>query len=546
MLNSVTSDLLSILVIATGSILFFVRRSLRYLRYFQQEEYNPTRFVDWLIEKRAFDRRGSAIALCAWIVTLLVYPIQFTLILNIGAVAVLVIIAFREEDPCKIGKLTLKMTERATWIYRMAVVIYTLVVLVAGAGLSSVPAAPSWFWLVNVFFFQTVPVWIIVANGILWPREKSRQAGFLKEAQTILGQVEPYIIGITGSYGKTSTKAILGKILECCEPTFWPPGSINTPMGITREIRQRLKPEDHFAVVEMAAYGRGSIQRLCELTPPQAGIITAVGLMHLDRFGSQENIYLAKSELAQAIPKNGILVCNGDNEGARRIASEHQKAVTLLYGFDTERGHLDCLMSELGSRESGTSFIVHWQGKQYKGFTRLLGKPMLSNVLGAFTMTCALGYDPEYVLAAIYNLEPEKSRLNLVRNGDGLLLDDSYNSNPIGFTAALEVLAAIPGGRKILVTPGMVELGELQEAENSKMGSLAAPICDLVAVVGNTNREALTEGLRTGGIKEGQLLQFDNRDNALSFLMAKENRREGDVVLIENDLPDVYEAVARF
>jgi len=92
-----------------------------------------------------------------------------------------------------------------------------------------------------------------------------------------------------------------------------------------------------FAVIEMAAYGRGSIQRLCNLTS-HAGIVTAVGLAHLDRFGSQENIYL--NELAQAIPKDGILVCNGDNEGARRIASEHQKAVTLLYGLDTDKGQL--------------------------------------------------------------------------------------------------------------------------------------------------------------------------------------------------------------
>ena len=543
------SDLLSILVIATGSILFFVRRSLRYLRYFQQEEYNPTRFANWFFEKRAFDRRGSAIALLTWAVTLLSQGrLPFTLPLSLVAAVVLVIIALREEDPCIVGKLTLKMTERATWIYRTALVVYTLIVLLAGVGLllASVPAAPSWFWLVQVFFFQTTPAWLIVGNALLWPNEKSRQAGFIKEAESILGQVDPFVIGITGSYGKTSTKAILGKILECCEPTFWPPGSINTPMGITREIRERLKPEHHFAVIEMAAYRRGSIQRLCELTPPRAGIITAVGLMHLDRFGSQEDIYLAKSELAQAIPKDGILVCNGDNEGARRIASEYQKAVTLLYGLDTDKGHLDCWMSDVGSLESGTSFTVHWQGKQYKGFTRLLGKPMLSNILSAFTMACALGNDPEYVLAAIYNLEPEKSRLNLVRNGDGLILDDSYNSNPIGFTAALEVLEAIPGSRKILVTPGMVELGEFQEQENCKMMCVAASMCDLVAVVGNTNREALIEGLRIGGLKEGQLLQFDNRDNALSFLMAKENRREGDVVLIENDLPDLYEAVARF
>ncbi len=202
------SDLLSILVIATGSVLFFVRRGLRYLRYFQQEEYNPTRFANWFFEKRAFDRRGSAIALLTWAVTLLSQGrLPFTLPLSLVAAVVLVVIALREEDPCIVGKLTLKMTERATWIYRTALVVYTLIVLLAGVGLllASVPAAPSWFWLVQVFFFQTTPAWLIVGNALLWPNEKSRQAGFIKEAESILGQVDPFVIGITGSYGKTST-----------------------------------------------------------------------------------------------------------------------------------------------------------------------------------------------------------------------------------------------------------------------------------------------------------------------------------------------------
>lgn len=541
-------DLLSIPVIAIGSILFFVRRALRYLRYFQQEEYYPDRFARWFVEKRAFDTRGTIVALCACGATILVYQLglPLTLPVSIAFAIALVIIAFREEDPRKIGKLTLKMTQRVTAIYRTALVIYTLAILSVGAGffLTSPPAAPVWFWLVQILFFQTSFAWLIAANGLLWPAEKRLQDGFLQEAKTILGQIDPYVIGISGSYGKTSTKSILAKILECVEPTFWPPGSINTPMGITREIREKMRPEHHYAVIEMAAYKRGSVARLCNLTPPKAGIITAVGLMHLDRFGSLENIYLSKTELPQAIPQDGILVCNGDNEGARRVAGEFKKRVTLIYGLELDKGHLDCWMTDIQPSTEGTSFTVHWEGQQYKGFTKMLGKPMLSNILGAFTMACALGYDPDYILAAIYNLEPEKHRLNLVRNGDGILLDDSYNSNPTGFKAALEVLEAIPGSRKILVTPGMIELGELQEEENRKIAKEAAPICDLVAVVGDTNRKALVEGLHQGGIKQEQLLEFENRDTALSYL--KENRHEGDVVLIENDLPDLYEAAVRF
>lgn len=541
-------DRVSIIAIAIGSILFFLRRSLRYMRYFQQEEYYPDRFTRWWLEKRAFDSRGTVVAIAAGLASLGVAELNLPLALPISivAAAILAIIAFREEDPRKVGKLTLKMTQRVTRIYRLALVIYTIGFLLVAAAFFhlATPVAVGLFWLVQILFFQTTFAWLIAANGILWPGEKRIQDGFMQEAKTILGKVDPYVIGISGSYGKTSTKSILAKILECVEPTFWPPGSINTPMGITREIRERLVPEHHYAVIEMAAYKRGSVQRLCNLTPPKAGIITAIGLMHLDRFGSLENIYLSKTELPQAVPQDGILVCNGDNEGARRVWSEFKKRVTLLYGLELDKGHLDCWMSDIQPSESGTHFTIHWEGQEYKGFTKMLGKPMLSNILAAFTMACALGYDPEYILAAIYNLEPEKHRLNLVKNGDGVLLDDSYNSNPTGFKAALEVLEAIPGGRKILVTPGMIELGELQDQENSKIAKEAAGVCDLVAVVGDTNRKAIVEGLRQGGIKEEQLLQFENRDSALSYL--KENRKEGDVVLIENDLPDLYEAAVRF
>ncbi len=458
----------------------------------------------------------------------------------------LIWIAYREEDPRRVGKIRLNMTERAKRIHRVTLVLYTSVLFTVASGMYLVVGSSTvaWFWLSQGIFFQTCGGWLVLGNWLLLPGEKVRQARFIKEAKSTLGVVDPFVIGITGSYGKTTTKAILGEALQGLGPTFWPPKSINTPMGITREIRERLMPKHRFAVIEMGAYQRGSIQRLCNLVPPKAGIITAVGLMHLERFGSQENIYLAKSELAQAIPEDGILVCNGDNEGARRIASEYPKQVTLLYGLEPDKERLDCWMSDVHTSSDGTLFAIHWNGNNYQGSTRILGVPTLSNILAAFTMACALGTDPEYVLAAIRNLEPQKNRLQLVREGQTMVLNDAYNSNPLGFAAALDVLAVLPGQRKILVTPGMTELGPRQEEENCAVGRKAAVICNLVLLVGGTNREALLKGLREGGLKEDQVLVFDHRDKALSHL--GQIRREGDIVLLENDLPDLYEGLPRF
>ena len=537
-------------IISAATILFFTRRGLRYLRYFQQEEYNGTRFKAWFLEKRTFDTKGTLVAISAAALSRFATgdDMVICVVICLLAAAALVFVGFQEEDPRKVGKIKLNMTDRATAIYNLALGLYAIATILIITGTYAVGAGDSIYiyWLVAVGSIQSAPIWIVIANSILWPNELKKQQAFLQEAKDILADYQPYTIGITGSYGKTSTKAILGSILEAIEPTFWTPGSINTEMGITRQIRENLKPQQQLAIIEMGAYQIGSIAKLCRFTPPQAGLVTAVGVMHLERFGGAENIYKAKCELAQAIPADGLLVCNGDNPGARQMAIEYPKATTLLYGLEPEIGHLDCWMSDIQASMDGTTFTIHWQGKEYPGFTKLLGVPMLSNLVGAFTMACALGKDPDYVIAAIYNLEPANSRLNLRKNGDGFILDDSYNSNPIGFASALEVLAVLEGGRKILMTPGMVELGDIQAAENRQVALKAASICDLAIVVGDTNKDALKAGLLEGGLAPDKLMEFPNRDLALAYLTSPEHRQAKDMILIENDLPDLYEAISGF
>jgi UDP-N-acetylmuramoyl-tripeptide--D-alanyl-D-alanine ligase len=537
-------------LISAATIIFFTRRGLRYLRYFQQEEYNSTRFKDWFLEKRAFDTKGSLVALSAAALSGFATGGDMVLCLAIcaGACAVLVFLGFSEEDPRKVGKIKLKMTDRATAIYNLALgleAIATILIITGGYFLGASDNIYI-YWLIAVGLIQSAPIWIAIANSILWPNEFKKQQAFLQEAKDILADYKPYTIGITGSYGKTSTKSILGNILEAIEPTFWTPGSINTEMGITRQIRENMKPQQEIAIIEMGAYQIGSIAKLCRFTPPNAGLVTAVGVMHLERFGGVENIYKAKCELAQAIPADGLLVCNGDNPGARQMAIDYPKATTLLYGLEPEIGHLDCWMSDINASIDGTTFVIHWQGQAYPGFTKLLGAPMLSNLVGSFAMACALGKDPDYVIAAIHNIEPANSRLNLRKNGDGFILDDSYNSNPIGFASALEVLEVLEGGRKILMTPGMVELGDIQAAENRQVALKAASICDLAIVVGDTNKDALKAGLLEGGLAPEKLMEFPNRDLALAYLTSPEHRQAKDLILIENDLPDLYEAIARF
>jgi UDP-N-acetylmuramoyl-tripeptide--D-alanyl-D-alanine ligase len=563
---------------ATGSYMFFTRRSLRYLRYFQQEDYLADRFFGWYRRCKAFDHKGSSVALLTAVTCLFLPEFAILPVSAVGA-AMVITIALREENPLSAGKITLKMTARAKRIEILALIIY-LAAIFAAAILchSSYPDYPTpAFWFAQILLFQLQPASLILANWMLSPYEQWKQSGFAREAARKVRDLKPYVIGITGSYGKTSTKLLLGQILSNIAPTFYCPGSINTYMGITREIRARLKPEHKFAVIEMAAYQRGTIAKLCKLTPPDAAIITAVGEMHMERFGSSDQVYQAKSELAQAVPEDGILVVNGDNELCRKMALEHHKKTTLIYGTDETKGPLDAHMYDIEIKEDGSSkFSISWGGKTYQGSTALLGRHMLSNILAAFTMSCALGYKPELILAAVRNIKAESNRLEPARvpiatfaavttslkkpdqartvpinqksmqEGSVTRLNDAYNSNPVGFAAALEVLDKFPAsGRKVLVTPGMIELGPQQSDHNKNVAKAAAEICDLVVVVGRPNREAIVEGLREGKMMQDDYKAFDSMKEAFVYL-GTEFLRNDDVVLIENDLADLYEGMARF
>lgn len=548
-----------------ASTIFFFRRGLRYLQFFQQEDYESGRFFSWFTTRKAFDRKASPVALGGAVTTYFVWPISPWLGFCLSMVAALWLVAMakHEDDPRTTGKVTLKMTERAKRIFYLALTLSTVcdIGIALALFLSLRAHAVPIFWVWQVVLFQLAPVFLIAANQLLDPHEKQLQEGFANEARAILKSVNPLVIGITGSYGKTSMKVILADILNMVAPTFTTPRSINSYMGVTREIRDRLKPQHRYAVIEMGAYYTGSIRRMCSLTPPKAAIVTAVGQMHLERFGSQENVFIAKSELPQAVPEDGILVVNGDYEYCRKMAEMNRKKHTFVYGLDESLGPLDAYMYDLQPSDKGTSFTIKWQGKDYRGFTPLLGRPMLSNALGAFTLSCALGLNPELVLAVLRNVKTESNRLEPARSsiaamkvatngsppreGNILRLNDAFNSNPQGFAGALEVLEEISGKRKILVTPGMIELGDRQFEENKRAAQKAAKFCDLVVLVGQTNRAALLEGLKDGGLIAERFKEVPGMKDAFTFL-AEEYCMDGDIVLIENDLPDLYEATPIF
>lgn len=514
---------------------FCWRRGLRYFQALQQDAYSARRLFRWWCRAKAFDTRGTLVALGFG---LLVQATGVAWIAESLAALGFYFMACRETDPRKEGKLKLKSTarlQRLLRVYRLMLIWAT--VLLAFFFQKSQLALGIFLWI------QALPIAVGLCKVLLQNGENRRQQQYLAEAKAKWEKIQPFTIGITGSFGKTSMKHAVGNLLQSClGPTFWPSAGTNTVMGHTREIREKMRSGTRYAVMEMGAYGKGSIRRLCDLTPPHAAIITGVGTCHLERFGSEENIYQAKSELAQALPDDGILVCNGDNLGARRMSQEFPTERTLTYGLDSDDN--DCWVSDWTITKKGTAFTLHWQGESYHGETPLLGKQHLSNVLGAFTMACALGADPNYALAVIRLLQPVSNRLKLENAGDCQYLHDAYNSNPVGFEAALDVMEAIPAKRRILMTPGMVELGDQQERDNQRLAERAAGVCDIVLPVGSVNRLAILAGLRKGGLRGDQVQPCETREEAFATL--DRLRKPGDLVLIENDLPDLYEQQEKY
>jgi UDP-N-acetylmuramoyl-tripeptide--D-alanyl-D-alanine ligase len=351
--------------------------------------------------------------------------------------------------------------------------------------------------------------------------------------------LHPKVIAITGSYGKTSTKYILNSMLSQKFNVLMTPDSYNTPMGICKVIRGQLEPEHEIFIVEMGAYQRGDIRELCRLVYPEIGILTAVGAQHLERFKNIENIARTKYELIESLPQDGIAVFNDDNE----ICSELANKTTIKmarYAVDRLDEKVELTARKIENTRRGLTFIIEKSsGETCKVETKLLGRNNVYNILAATAVALECGVTLDNVSHATKLLEPIPHRLQLISGAGGVtVVDDGFNANPVGARAALEVLEGFSDGRKILVTPGMVELGDMEFDENKTFGAEAAKVCEFVILVGPIQTKPILEGLRTAGFPKEKILLVENLTQASESLT--NIIKSGDVVLFENDLPDSY------
>jgi UDP-N-acetylmuramoyl-tripeptide--D-alanyl-D-alanine ligase len=387
---------------------------------------------------------------------------------------------------------------------------------------------------------QLSPLTVVLANVILSPIQSAINQTYLRRARRRLRDVKPLVIGITGSYGKTSTKYLLEHLLANDRRVLKTPLSYNTLMGVCRVINERLEAGCEVFIAEMGAYRRGDIKELCDFVHPVIGILTAIGPQHLERFKTVENVQATKYELIEALPPSGVAVFNNDDPRCRALADRTTHLRVMRYGLDTNGQSLDLWAEAISMGPEGLSFTMAGKdGRRVDVRTILLGRHNVLNILGASCAALAVGVPLADLAKAVQDLPPVPHRLQLIDSGSGVtVIDDSYNSNPVGAMEALEVLGCFSTGRRILVTPGMVELGALEAQMNEALGARAAEVCDYVVLVGVERTKPLVAGLQRHNFPPEKVRVV--RDLKGATIVLPTIVGAGDTVLFENDLPDLY------
>ena len=377
------------------------------------------------------------------------------------------------------------------------------------------------------------------ANILAEPIENKINHGFYIQAQNKIKKEKENklkVVGITGSYGKTSTKLVLNDIVRNSLKTYATPSSFNTPMGISKVINNELDSGTEVFISELGARYVGEIKEVAELVMPDIAIITNIGPCHIETFGSMENILNTKFELIDSLKEGGLAIFNYDNPYIKEKAAEVK---TRKVYISLEDDACDYFAKDISVGEFGTEFTLVYKNNEYKLKTKLLGKHNIYNVLLSVAAAHELGMSIEDIQKAVLDVNQVEHRLSLVENPNNLIIiDDAFNSNPSGVQAALDVVAEFKEGKKIVISPGMVELGDIQYDENKKFGKSAASVVDHFIIVAEVNRKAIKDGLLEGGLDEARIHEAASLEDAQ--LILQKICQAGDVILFENDLPDNY------
>lgn len=508
---------------------YIIAKCRREVHMFQQNSYFISRYWKWWNDNRtkAISKTDVLGLVCAAFLlnTDNIYlTLLFALIYGTGAY----LLWTRKE------KKALVYTPRARRLLIVTIAVY----LLKFTAISLI--VPQYFWfVVPVIGFLSFAIAMFSA-WVLTPVENSINNGFVKDARKKLKSMPGLkVIGITGSYGKTSVKHFVARILAEKYNVLHTPGSVNTTLGVVRIIREQLKPTHEIFIAEMGAKKMGDVRELCELVEPDIAILTAIGPEHLDTFGDMKNVQKGNFELPESLGKDGFALMNADYE----LVKEYNKTNTGLLWYGLQDSFSDYSARNIQYTPGGMTFdFIHQGNVVIELETKLLGEHNVSNIVAACAVAMELNVEPGKIAYAVRNLQSVQHRLEVKRFANGLtVIDDAFNSNPMGAAMAVDVLGKISGNKKIIVTPGMIELGELEFEANKIFGTQIAAVCDFTILVGPKQTLPIQEGLKEAGYPASKLFIARNLNEAIAKV--NEIAVSGDVVLYENDLPDTYDEV---
>ena len=431
-------------------------------------------------------------------------------------------------------KLPLKNTPRIKRIITMTVLIYILLILYISYNYKIYILNSYVYIFIVLAFLQYFIIWFVARLTL--PIEKLVYLYYLLNAKHKLSKIEYLkVIGITGSYGKTSSKNILNDILSTKYNVLASPKNYNTPYGLLITINEYIDKFTSIFIAEMGARKKGEIKDLCNIVKPKYGILTKIGVAHLDSFGSEKNIQETKFELVESLPSDGIAILNKDDSLQVSYPLKN-KCKVIWIGMDKDA---DLIISDIKTNSTGTSFNVTFKesNKKYPFKTILLGYANAYNVLASIAICKELGMTIKEIQQGVGKVKVIEHRLELKNVGDIAIIDDAYNSNPIGSKMALEVLNTMPG-KKIIVTPGMIELGDRQYQYNRQLGIDISSVCDEVILVGKEQTKAIYEGLESKKYDKEHIHVINDVKEA--FELIKKLKDNNTYVLLENDLPDIF------
>jgi UDP-N-acetylmuramoyl-tripeptide--D-alanyl-D-alanine ligase len=438
-------------------------------------------------------------------------------------------------------------TTKLVGVVSLASLFVLVIITLASWGLSAllslmvIGVVVAVFLLLAGYFFFFIP--LALATIVLWPLDWIvRQVIFWRARRKVSGLEDLTIIGITGSYGKTTMKQTLQTLLSGSLDVVATAESHNTPVAVARTILSRVGDDTDVFIVEMGAYKRGDIAALCNLASPDISILTGINEAHLERFGSIENTIQAKFEIVTQAKKTASIILNVDDDTVMEHFQEFvgERSVKFFSSRNNDQAELKAYDQRFHEDGTGISFYLK-HGNEDLGYTKVnhLGSYIVGNVMAGVYVGEELGVSAEEVLRQAHKITSAEHRLQPIQrtSQNVLVIDDSYNGNPDGAHAAIDVLEKFITRRTIYVTPGLVEMGERSEAVHKEIGEHLAAVVDVVVLVETSVTDYIKEGLKKAGFP-GELIMFDSPQEMHEGIAKV--LKPGDVLLFQNDWPENY------